>query len=249
MSGRRVPVREDRVVRDDQGQIPFQIVRNRSRKRIMVKVLPTGVVEVRTPVFVTAEEADDVVLSNADKVREMIQSVEAKAPAATRYETGETIPYMGEPLALEIAHGPVRQPEADIVGSTLRVTIPKGLDEETRQLAIQEGIINWLGERTLDYIKEHFQELSDLVGRYATKVTVKHMKTQWGSCSTRGNISVNARLVMAPVEVINYVLLHELCHLKHPNHSPDFWAALGEVMPEYATHRAWLKANSLRLAV
>lgn len=95
------------------------------------------------------------------------------------------------------------------------------------------------------------RELPILTERLATKktgrprrITVRNQRTRWGSCSRRGTISLNWRLIQTPAEVCEYVILHELCHLRHMNHSPQFWALMGEVCPEYGKHEAWLKAHN-----
>ncbi|WDC85678.1 M48 family metallopeptidase [Caloramator sp. mosi_1] len=69
----------------------------------------------------------------------------------------------------------------------------------------------------------------------------------WGSCSSKGNINLNWRLVMMPLDVIDYVIVHELCHLKHPNHSKGFWNLVREFMPDFEGKRRWLKENGARL--
>ncbi len=94
------------------------------------------------------------------------------------------------------------------------------------------------------------RELPILAARLATKktglprrITVRNQRTRWGSCSCRGTISLNWRLIQIPSEVCEYVILHELCHLRYMNHSPQFWAAVGDVCPEYGKSKAWLKTH------
>lgn len=81
------------------------------------------------------------------------------------------------------------------------------------------------------------------------RITIRDQKTRWGSCYETGTISFNWRLMLAPPEVLDYVVVHELCHLTHMNHSKEFWAKVAEVDPEYKEHIAYLKQNedNLRL--
>ena len=95
------------------------------------------------------------------------------------------------------------------------------------------------------------RELPILTDRLATKmtrspcrITVRNQRTRWGSCSCRGTISLNWRLIQIPLEVCEYVILHELCHLRHMNHSRRFWAAVAKVCPEYRRREAWLKTHN-----
>ncbi len=84
-------------------------------------------------------------------------------------------------------------------------------------------------------------------GRY-TSVTIRDQKSRWGSCSSRGTLSFNYRLIFAPLPVLDYVVVHELCHLTHMNHSREFWDKVASVMPEYKVHRQWLKDHGQELS-
>lgn len=84
-------------------------------------------------------------------------------------------------------------------------------------------------------------------GGHYTSITVRDQKTRWGSCSSRGTLSFNYRLVFAPPAVLDYVVVHELCHLTHMNHSKDFWNLVAAVMPDYAVHKKWLREHGQEL--
>lgn len=90
----------------------------------------------------------------------------------------------------------------------------------------------------------YFQQVTE--GK-VNDIRIKDQKTRWGSCSSKRNLNFNWRLVMAPPEVLDYVVVHELCHLTHMNHSRDFWNMVGTVMPEYKERKKWLRENQERL--
>ena len=79
------------------------------------------------------------------------------------------------------------------------------------------------------------------------KITLRQQKTRWGSCSSEKKLNFNWKLILAPPEVLDYVVVHELCHLKEMNHSKAFWDEVGKVMPEYETYKLWLKENGWKL--
>lgn len=85
-------------------------------------------------------------------------------------------------------------------------------------------------------------------GRY-TSITVRDQKTRWGSCSSRGTLSFNYRLIFAPDIILDYVVVHELCHLTHMNHSRDFWNMVGSILPDYREHRKWLREHGNELTL
>ena len=105
--------------------------------------------------------------------------------------------------------------------------------EEIKSLA-QEAV------RALPARVAHF---APLVGVTYGRITVRNQKTRWGSCSAKGNLNFNCLLMLAPPEVQDYVVIHELCHRKEMNHSARFWAAVESVCPDYKTRRQWLKKN------
>ena len=82
-----------------------------------------------------------------------------------------------------------------------------------------------------------------LVGVKAGRISIRSQRTKWGSCSAKGNLNFNCLLLLAPAEVLDYVVVHELCHLRQMNHSPRFWAEVGRVLPDYNNRRKWLKQN------
>lgn len=85
-------------------------------------------------------------------------------------------------------------------------------------------------------------------GRY-TSVTIRDQKTRWGSCSSLGTLSFNYRLIFAPPEILDYVVVHELCHLTHMNHSKDFWNMVGSILPDYKARRQWLREHGQELTL
>ena len=95
--------------------------------------------------------------------------------------------------------------------------------------------------RTRELVADSFARLSPLLGLYPKKVTVKKMTASWGRCSSSGNISINSAIVFYDRECIDYVVAHELCHLRHMDHSPDFWALVSTVCPEWKRIRARLR--------
>jgi len=100
-----------------------------------------------------------------------------------------------------------------------------------------------------EYIPKRVAYYADLLGVTYGTISIRDQKTRWGSCSTKGNLNFNYRLMLAPPKVLDYVVVHELCHRKEMNHSPKFWAHVESVMPDYKEYRKWLKKNGNSLSV
>lgn len=108
-----------------------------------------------------------------------------------------------------------------------------------------------LAQRYIAAAKEYFPKrvayFQPFTGGTYSRITIRDQKTRWGSCSARGTLSFNWRLMLAPPTILDYVVVHELCHLTHMNHSAAFWQAVEAVYPDYRTARKWLKEHGQEL--
>lgn len=103
--------------------------------------------------------------------------------------------------------------------------------------------IKELANKALAYIPERVKYYAPIVGVNYTRITIRNQKTRWGSCSSKGGLNFNCLLMLTPPEVIDYVVVHELCHRKEMNHSKAFWAEVEKVLPDYKSAKRWLKEN------
>lgn len=101
--------------------------------------------------------------------------------------------------------------------------------------------IRKLADQALQYIPGRVKIFSKLMGVSYGRITIRNQKTRWGSCSGKGNLNFNCLLMLAPPEVIDYVVVHELCHRKEMNHSKAFWEEVEKILPEYRLYVQWLK--------
>lgn len=116
-------------------------------------------------------------------------------------------------------------------------------EEET----LTEQQIRELADRALKIIPERAAFYAEKMGVTYGRITIRKQKTRWGSCSGEGNLNFNCLLMLAPPEVLDYVVVHELCHRREMNHSPAFWGEVEKVLPGYKEQRKWLRENGSRL--
>lgn len=114
-----------------------------------------------------------------------------------------------------------------------------------KRLTMEE--LRTLADQALDYIPKRAAYYAEIMQVGYGRITIRNQKTRWGSCSAKGNLNFNCLLMLAPQEIIDYVVVHELCHRKQMNHSKAFWQEVENVMPDYRVHRKWLKDHGCEL--
>ncbi len=119
--------------------------------------------------------------------------------------------------------------------------------EQSKALSEQE--IRLLTTRAKRVFPPKVKKFAEIIGVTYGNITIRMQKSRWGSCSGKGNLNFNCLLMNAPEEIVDYVVVHELCHRKEMNHSPRFWAEVEKVMPDYKERRKWLKENGGKLGM
>ncbi|MBI2852146.1 MAG: M48 family metallopeptidase [Chloroflexi bacterium] len=149
--------------------------------------------------------------------------------------SGDFIPYLGRPLSVNVKHSPGVADGVTLQNDKVFVSLDSG--SAPLNLVVEW----WYREQAEKVIRKMVDELSSRMGVTCGRLTIRAAKTRWGSCSRKGNLNFNWRLVMAPESVINYVVIHELAHLREMNHSRKFWEIVTAFCPEWREHRQWLK--------
>jgi hypothetical protein len=145
-----------------------------------------------------------------------------------RFVTGERLPYLGEELTLEVTRGPAG---VERRGGTLVVA----------SRSVRKAVENWYVDQAQVELSRRVVEAAERHGVRIRGVRVSRAKYRWGSCSPRGWISINWRLMLAPPAILDYLIAHELSHVAHPDHSAAFWARVGELHPGCDEAERWLK--------
>lgn len=130
-----------------------------------------------------------------------------------------------------------------IAQQEIHITISSFLNAEERKRIIKNALIEWYYTQAEHIINERVNYYSQLLDVSPNKIIIKEQKRRWGSCSMNGTLRFNWRAIMAPLSIIDYIVVHELCHLKIKNHSSDFWNLVSSLIPDYKKLRFWLKNN------
>ena len=156
-----------------------------------------------------------------------------------------------------IARAPLRMPKERILGFLSEkaswICTQQGRMQEREKMRQQARIHldaaqeKELRERAKAVLAQRTAYFARQIGVTYGRITVRDQKTRWGSCSQTGNLNFNFRLILAPLEVLDYVVVHELCHRRQMNHSAQFWQEVAQVLPDYRERKAWLTENGWRL--
>lgn len=221
------------------------------RKTIGIIIDRNGEVKIHAPYRASNSQICEVVRKKADWIERKVIEIKARNSKliCRQFVGGEKILYLGKEYILQIVEKDSGRSDVIIHEGTVTVYISPGLSDESRKETIKEALIKWYKRHFSEIVKERLENYSLQLKAAPIKVVIKNQKTMWGSCSQKGNINLNWRLVMAPVEIIDYVIVHELCHLKVMNHSKEFWNLVASTLPNFHESKNWLKINGNRLAI
>lgn len=216
--------------------MPYQLRRSRRRRTLGLTVTRCEV-RIHAPSWTPRAEIESYVRQQHDWLHRAWTRMQARAPQSLPASAAE-VRYLGRALALDIRASlfvDIRRH-----GATLRVHAPP--DADTGAL-----VRAWLHDRAERLLAWRLARIVPKLGRAPSRFALSNAQTQWGSCTRRGHIRLNWRLVQAPLALIDYVAAHELAHLVHLDHSPRFWAQVAELCPDALARRAELRTMSVSL--
>lgn len=215
--------------------VPLLLVRHPRARRYLLRLRPDGTARVTIPRGGNLSEARAFVERSRGWLEEQFQRLQSQPRLPAAWHPGTEILFRGERVCLEAGDaGQIRFGSENLAVADLAADLRPAIEEHLRGLAARE-----LPPRVLDFAARH-----QLTVR---RVTVRNQKSRWGSCSRRGAISLNWRLVQMPESVRDYIILHELAHLKQMNHSARFWQEVERLCLDYRAAEDWLKTHRRQL--
>jgi len=226
-------------------QIAVKIYREH-RRNARASIRKSGVI-IRLPSFFTkAEEAQQVQHFKEWAHDQVLNSDSLKRGLKSRdYEDGMTLQVGNKSYTVWIEDSELASHKAKIEGNQIFLKLTTKDEEMHKKKAIRHLLSRVISRDFMPDIRRRVHELNKLhIQKPIRSVNLKYNQTNWGSCSTRGNINFSTRLLFAPDEVVDYVIIHELAHLVEANHSHRFWKIVSDIMPDYKEKEKWLKVNN-----
>lgn len=230
--------------------IPYEVRRSRKAGRKRIEVSPRGV-EVIVPHDASAGDVERFVHrkrrwlhDKTEEVREEVERLRADTPQG--FHSGAKILFRGRYLRLRVTTGEVEKPTL-AYRTAFHVELPRGVSNGDREPVVRNLVEEWLEERLTEDAWEVVRRRGAAHALEPRGVQIKDQRTLWGSCGRDGVIRLDRKLTRVPKSVFEYVMVHELCHLEHRDHSPAFWARVKRVLPDYQERKDWLEAHEVKL--
>ncbi|MFM9911996.1 MAG: M48 family metallopeptidase [Methylophilaceae bacterium] len=222
-------------------EIPYLLKVSARRRTIGMRVDRNGLT-VHIPSRMPRRDVPNILLKHADWIEKKLGQLTERLDDVTpvmQWEQGAALQYLGRELKLELQTGGIRSIPI-VNGETLLVCLP----DPSNSAVLKRKVLSWLRAQALEDFGRRIAIGAAQLGASTPPLKLSSAHTRWGSCNSKGEIRLNWRLIQAPPHIIHYVVAHELAHLKEMNHSPQFWAWVGKLCPEYSAHRRALKVLS-----
>jgi predicted metal-dependent hydrolase len=213
------------------------IVRSSKRKSVGIQILPNAHVKVTVPTLFPKFLVSQILKEKEDWIRAAQQRILAKQ---VKVLTEGHYLYLGKEYLLELHPG-----QEELV----RVSDDKISVATPNKKFIKTYLTSWYKQQARRIIAKRVSHYAKIAGLEYKSVAITSAETRWGSCSSNRTLNFNWKLVMTPIEVIDYVVTHELAHLTEMNHSRDFWETVRKMYPLYREYRTWLRRNGERLKI
>ncbi|HWJ02239.1 MAG TPA: SprT family zinc-dependent metalloprotease [Verrucomicrobiae bacterium] len=227
--------------------IEVQIIISKKAKNIYFKVRPESGLSVTVPKGFDLKRLDEIIAAKEDWILQSLAKLATQKQAERQYVTGEILPFLGREYPLAVKEFEQNHISVELKASEFAASVPAALQGEKRRELLAKAVEKWYIQTARAYIPQRVANLNQKLQFDYNRVTIRNQRTRWGSCSGQKNLNFNWRLLLAPQKILDYIIMHELAHLKEMNHSQRFWELVEEIYPDYTAAEKWLKVNGSSL--
>jgi predicted metal-dependent hydrolase len=231
--------------------LPFSYSIRRSQRAVKVRiVVKPGKVEVVAPTKAGESNIHRFVQAQHQWIIQALAKMAVKTQheilAPPRYEQGSDIPYQGQLFKMTIQSSKLKRIKIEFFNEFI-AHVPETMPVDEQSEKIRSSLINWMKKQAKTQTERLVTKHANKNRLYPRTISIKTQKSRWGSCGIHHDIHINWLLLLAPIEVLEYVVVHELCHIRVKNHSSQFWTLVAEHFPDYQQQRKWLKKHGGQL--
>lgn len=219
--------------------IPYRIVRSR-RRSVSLEIDKHGKLIVRMPMRLPEKVGLEFMKKKSSWIRKKITMVTKRASIYKTFDAGEEFLFLGN-----------KYPLIFIPKNKSKLILKDGFFQmsEVRRDKFKDVFKKFYKTAAYNFVKKIAERYGEIFNLQYKSIKITSAKTRWGSCSNKGDISFSWRLIMSPSAVVEYVVVHEMAHLKHGNHSRRFWLEVRKMLPDYEKRKKWLKDNGYLLTL
>ncbi len=220
--------------------VSYILKRSRKRRKtISLQITERSDIVIQAPYFTPVKEIKSFIEQKHDWIQKTIQQQkeQKRMTGEKLYVSGEYFYFLGTPYPLEVFFQQKMPAGLVFWNNRFYLNCEDGLEIR------RNYFIQWYKTKAGEYLAGQVENVGRRLQSLPRSIRITSARTRWGSCSPEDNLAFSFRLIMAPRNVVDYVIIHELMHIKEKNHSVRFWALMEAAMPEYKTHRRWLREN------
>jgi predicted metal-dependent hydrolase len=240
----------NRVIQYGNKTIPYILKESSNRKTINLTV-EDGQVSIVIPKGTDKSTYEPVVHKKASWILKQLADYEEinSCSRELQFRSGEKLPYLGRYYRLQVTKNTNYPPSLHFSKGRFRATIPNELSLEEQRNHLYPLYMNWVQNKGQHFAEKRIERFTQRLGHAPTSIVVRNMEKRWGSCTPQHKIFLNWHIFLAPVSMVDYVLAHEVAHLKEMNHTHAYWETLRMLIPDYEERKEWLRINGNQLYI
>ncbi len=228
------------------GRIEYLLKRSSARRTLCITIDERSIVQVAAPFRASMKAIEAFISEKSEWILNKIQEAKENRYLIDQksFTHGQQFLFLGKECELSVLRGDVKRARIEFIGYKWNVIVSHLLKEDKVEEVVKKKMIQWYRQQAEEILGGRIFHYGRIMGRVPKKIAIRTQKRIWGCCDYRTQtIHLNWQIILSPMKVIDYIVLHEMCHLFVPNHSKRFWNKVGKYMPEYDLQRKWLKIN------
>lgn len=236
------------TIRIGDKSIDYEVEERPRRLHPAIRITPPATVMVLLPKGFGTQQIESLLQQRARWLLKHLSNPGRPPLAPKAFVSGEEFLYVGQRYRLGVVSGSSSlTTKVTLVGDELKIHLRESIPPGEKRAMLRQTLIKWYRQQAESLLTDRLDKYSEMLGAKATRVRLTELKTRWGYCRRDGLIAFSWRIVQAPLSVVDYIVVHELTHLRYPHHQRTFWEAVWATVPDYEAQKAWLRGHGAEL--